>query len=145
MNLSKKFLPHILICVLVVMAAPGCNKEPEYIPGMSIQGIRAPISKVLFSPIAYDSAVLAIEGYIKDVNIENPENEQTALTTFKILDLKGNYINISMNGTWDLENDDYLIVGGIYRKNGNVLEADKFEVIELLEEDEDERKINEWD
>ncbi len=151
-------LPSLLLILLI---AAGCNKEPEYIPGLTVQGIRAPISKVLFSPIAFDGAVLKIEGHITDLIVEGqiedsdapsevPEIEETdpeELTTlFKLMDTKGNYINIILPGTWELADDDYIIVGGTYRKNGNELEARQIEVVEFEEDDKEEeiQRRDEW-
>jgi hypothetical protein len=42
-----------------------------------------------------------------------------------------------MPGSWEIADDDYLIVGGIYRKNGNILEAGQFEKIVLEGDDKD--------
>jgi hypothetical protein len=127
----------------------GCNKKPEYIPGAGIQGYRAPISKILFSPVAYDGATVAIEGFVRDYKEESDgETVEEAgaaeaddiNTTFKLTDLNGNYINILMPGQWEVENNNYLIVGGIYRKNGNELEAQQFEKVDF--EDKDEKGID---
>ena len=140
-------LPLILLFTLV-----GCNKEPEYIPGLGIQGIRAPISRILFSPIAYDGATVAIEGFVRDYT-EETENEskteEVTETTFKLTDLNGNFITILMPGEWEVENNDYLIVGGIYRKNGSELEAKQFEKVDFEEKDEKDKekeieKRDEW-
>ena len=80
-------------------------------------------------------------------NEETTDNEETdevksddINTTFKLTDLNGNYINILMPGQWEVENNNYLIVGGIYRKNGNELEAQQFEKVEF--EDKDEKDID---
>jgi len=130
-------------------------------PGQSVQGIRAPISKVLFSPIAFDGAVLKIEGYITDLIVEGQIDNENAsseapglskadpedLTTlFKLMDTKGNYVNIILPGTWEISDDDYLIVGGTYRKNGNELEARQFEVVEFKENEKEGeiQKRDEW-
>jgi hypothetical protein len=145
--------------LLFFLLAAGCNKEPEYLPGQSVQGIRAPISKVLFSPIAFDGAVLKIEGYIVGLIVEgqldgedapseapglNEDDSEDLTTLFKLMDTKGNYINIILPGTWEIYDDDYVIVGGTYRNNGNELEAHQFDVVEF-EEDEREEEIQKRD
>gem|GEM_PF-787519 len=147
--------------LLIFLVAAGCNKKSEYMPGQSVQGIRAPISKVLFSPIAFDGAVLKIEGYITDLIVEGQIDNENAsseapglskadpedLTTlFKLMDTKGNYVNIILPGTWEISDDDYLIVGGTYRKNGNELEARQFEVVEFKENEKEGeiQKRDEW-
>ena len=139
--------------VLFLLITTGCNKEPEYIPGQTVQGIRAPIAKVLFSPIAYDGAILKLEGNIVGLVVEGeiddsetpsgapeiPESDPEELTTlFKLMDTKGNFINIILPGTWEIEDGDYVVVGGIYRKDGNEIEAREIELVEFDEEKREE-------
>jgi hypothetical protein len=137
----------LIAAVLFSLIAAGCNKEPEYVPGSSIQGFRAAISKILFSPIAFDGATVAVEGIAAQVKEVNPEQEDVS-TEFKIVDLNGNYINVDMPGSWEIADDDYIIVGGIYRKNGNILEAEQFEKIVLEgddeKQDEEIQKRDDW-
>lgn len=150
MEIYKHLLRNVLVIlpVLMILVITGCNKKPEYIPGAGIQGYRAPIAKILFSPVAYDGATVAIEGFVRDYKEEGAgDSEETdevksddINTTFKLTDLNGNYINILMPGQWEVENNNYLIVGGIYRKNGNELEAQQFEKVEF--EDKDEKDID---
>ncbi|MEE9238735.1 MAG: hypothetical protein V3U58_04155 [Thermodesulfobacteriota bacterium] len=52
-------------------------------------------------------------------------------------------------GEWEIVDNDYLIVGGIYRKNGNELEAQQFEIVDFEKKDEKGRdkeieKRDEW-
>jgi hypothetical protein len=139
----------VILPVLMILVISGCNKKPEYIPGAGIQGYKAPIAKILFSPVAYDGATVAIEGFVRDYKeeIDGETAEESGAveaddikTTFKLTDLNGNYINILMPGQWEVENNNYLIVGGIYRKNGNELEAQQFEKVYF--EDKDEKGID---
>lgn len=129
----------MIAAVMLFALAAGCNKEPEYVPGMSVQGFRASISKILFSPIAFDGATVAVEGIAASVSEVDPEQED-AMTNFRLVDLNGNFINVEMPGSWEISDNDYLIVGGIYRKNGNILEAAQFELVELEGDDEDQDK-----
>lgn len=129
----------MIAAVMLFALAAGCNKEPEYVPGMSVQGFRASISKILFSPIAFDGATVAVEGIAASVSEVDPEQED-AMTNFRLVDLNGNFINVEMPGSWEIADNDYLIVGGIYRKNGNILEAAQFELVELEGDDEDQDK-----
>lgn len=134
---------HFIAAVLFSLIAAGCNKEPEYVPGMSVQGFRASISKILFSPIAFDGATVAVEGIADSVSEANPGGED-AVTNFRLVDLNGNFLNVEMPGSWEIEDDDYLIVGGVYRKNGNILEAAQFEKI-VLEGDDKDKEIQKRD
>ncbi len=143
---------YIIIPLLLLLLIAGCNKDPDYIPGLGIQGYRAPISKILFSPLAYDGATVAIEGFARDFAEEPVDGSDTSediTTTFKLTDLKGNYIIILLPGEWEIVDNDYLIVGGIYRKNGNELEAQQFEIVDFEKKDEKGRdkeieKRDEW-
>ena len=143
---------YFIIPLLLLLVIAGCNKEPDYIPGLGIQGYRAPISKILFSPLAYDGATLAIEGFARDFAeepVDGSDTSEDVTTTFKLTDLKGNYIIILLPGQWEIVDNDYLIVGGIYRKNGNELEAQQFEIVDFEKKDEKGRdkeieKRDEW-
>ncbi|MCZ6527938.1 MAG: hypothetical protein O6702_04315 [Candidatus Dadabacteria bacterium] len=143
---------YIIIPLLLLLLIAGCNKDPDYIPGLGIQGYRAPISKILFSPLAYDGATLAIEGFARDFAeepVDGSDTSEDVTTTFKLTDLKGNYIIILLPGQWEIVENDYLIVGGIYRKNGNELEAQQFEIVDFEKKDEKGRykeieKRDEW-
>ncbi len=131
-----------LSLILLVFAFAGCgDKEPEYIPGQGIQGIREPIFRILLSPVAYDGAIVVIEGVVQDYS-EQQGTELTGAdeveTTFKLYDTKGNFINIVMPGSWELADNDYLIVGGMYRKNPNEIEAKQFEKVQFKELDDTE-------
>lgn len=163
--------PVLTALLFFLFFVTGCNKKPEYLPGSSVQGIRAPISKVLFSPIAYDGAVLKLEGIVTDVtesegssdrdNSDGVSSEDTAsgkageneentgddtTTIFKLRDLNGNYVNIILPGSWEIFDDDYMIVGGTYRKNGNELEARQFEMMDFEKGDKEKEieKRDEW-
>lgn len=141
---------HILAPLLIfVLILSGCNKEPQHIPGQSVQGINAPIAKILFSPLAFDGAQVKVQGHITGLIVEGDiedtekpkgapeikESDPGELTTlFKLVDTKGNYLNIILPGTWDIEDGDYLIVGGIFRKDGNEIEAHEFEIADFDEE-----------
>lgn len=143
---------YIIIPLLLLLLIAGCNKNPDYIAGLGIQGYRAPISKILFSPLAYDGATLAIEGFARDFAeepVDGSDTSEDVTTTFKLTDLKGNYIIILLPGQWEIVDNDYLIVGGIYRKNGNELEAQQFEIVDFEKKDEKGRdkeieKRDEW-
>ena len=173
------YLAPVFLVLLFFFFLTGCNKKPEYLPGSSVQGIRAPIAKVLFSPIAYDGAVLKLEGIITELTIEKNYGEEDSTdedsrdedtpdapddasadvdgydesveedditTLFKLRDLQGNYINIILPGSWDIYEDEYIIVGGTYRKNENELEARQFEMMVFDKEDEQKeiQKRDEW-
>lgn len=141
-NIITKFKGIYILIPLLLLVFAGCNKEPKVIYGLGIQGYRASIAKILFSPIAYDGATVAIEGFVRDLAEETQDgiDEDVEITTmFKLMDLNGNFINIEMPGQWEIEDNDYLIVGGIYRKNGNMLEAKQFEKVEFDDKDEKDR------
>lgn len=144
-NLLKSVIMRrpILLSFLVVFAILGCNKEPEYIPGAGIQGIREPIFRILLSPVAYDGAIVVIEGTVRDFSEQKEPGSASTddiEATFKIVDTKGGYINIRMPGQWEIVDNDYLIVGGIYRKNPNEIEAQQFEKVDF--EDKEEKDID---
>ncbi len=139
----------IILPLLFVFVFVGCNKEPEYIPGQGIQGIREPIFRILLSPVAYDGAIVVIEGLVQDYSEHkavDSENSEDIETSFKLYDTRGNHINIAMPGSWEIADNDYLIVGGIYRQNINLIEAEQFEKVQFKElEEEKDKEIEKRD
>ena len=133
---------YILLPLLLMFALVGCYKEPKYIPGAGIQGIREPMFRILLSPVAYDGAIVVVEGIVRDFSEQveaDSANADDLETTFKLFDTRGNYINVTMPGSWEIVDNDYLIVGGIYRNNANEIEAKQFEKVDF--EDKDEQGI----
>ncbi|MER3446577.1 MAG: hypothetical protein C4291_06905 [Candidatus Dadabacteria bacterium] len=55
------------------------------------------------------------------------------VTTFKLSDLQGNFINVSTSGILEILENDYIVVGGIYRREKNEIEAQEIEKIQLEE------------
>jgi len=133
----------IIMPMLMVFVFVGCNKEPEYIPGAGIQGIREPIFRILLSPVAYDGAIVVVEGVVRDYSEQKEdgaEGDDDIEATFKLFDTRGGSINIRMPGKWEIEDNEYLIVGGIYRKNPNEIDAQQFEKVDF--EDKNEKDID---
>ncbi|MBI2488082.1 MAG: hypothetical protein HYW01_14285 [Deltaproteobacteria bacterium] len=129
---GKNIEPFIVLAIVLLIACGG-GKEKE-IPGMNIAGIRTTISRILISPLAFDSAIVAVEGLAHDVKKETVNGEKTEKTFFKLADLRGNFINVSILGKWEIVENDHLIVGGIYRRTTNEIEAEQVEKIQLEEE-----------
>jgi hypothetical protein len=137
MHVEKKLSLIALVPALLIMVTGCGSRNEEEIPGANIAGIRAPITKILISPLAYDGAVVAVEGLAHDVKKENSDG-QNAVTTFKLSDLQGNYIRVSIQGTWEILGNDYLVVGGIYRREKNEIEAQ--EIQKILQEEKKKGK-----
>jgi hypothetical protein len=131
MHVEKKLFLTALVPALLIMFTGCGSRNEEEIPGANIAGIRASITKILISPLAFDGAVVAVEGLARDVKKENSDG-QNAVTTFKLSDLQGNYIRVSIQGTLEILGNDYLVVGGIYRREKNEIEAQEIQKI-LLE------------
>jgi len=145
MKNSNPFIRKLIIIMplLLIFVFVGCNKEPEYIPGAGIQGIREPIFRILLSPVAFDGAIVVVEGVVRDYSEQKEagaESDDDVEATFKLFDTKGASINIRMPGQWEIVDNDYLIVGGIYRKNPNEIDAQQFEKVDF--EDKDEKDID---
>ncbi|MEM4658743.1 MAG: hypothetical protein QXX77_10035 [Candidatus Methanosuratincola sp.] len=111
---------------MLILSLPlsGCGKKEPPL-GYRVSGIRATVGKILVSPLAFDGAVVAVEGIAKDVRTSTAESPYI---TFKLSDLMGNYINVTIKGDHTLKENDYLVVGGIYRRARNEIEAREIEV-----------------
>ena len=122
-----------LVLVVLVILIIGCAKKENEIPAAHIPGIRAPITKILISPLAFDGAIVAVEGIAHDVMQEKSDGKDKTSTIFKLSDLQGNYINVSTPGKREIFEYDYLVVGGIYRRAENLIEAQQIEIVVLEE------------
>ena len=122
-----------LVLVFLVIVITDCGKKENIIPAAHIPGIRAPITKILISPLAFDGAIVAVEGIAHDVKQEKSDGQDKTSTIFKLSDLRGNYINVSTPGKREIFEYDYLVVGGIYRRAQNLIEAQQIEIIVLEE------------
>ena len=129
----KEITELLFILPIVLLVGCGGGKEKE-IPGMNIPGIRTTISRILISPLAFDSAIVVVEGLAHDVKKQTGNGEESGKTLFKLSDLRGNFINVSISGNWEIFEKDHLIVGGIYRRAANEIEAEQVEKIQLEEE-----------
>jgi hypothetical protein len=130
--LLRKLLPSLLL----IFSITSCGGEKE-IPAPQISGIRTTIERILISPLAFDSAQVAVEGIAHDIN-EAKTGEDVPTIIFKLTDRAGNFINVSIPSSWVVMEDDYMVVGGIFRRSKNEIEAQQLEVI-VLEEDKKEK------
>jgi hypothetical protein len=130
---AKLFLTQPLsqiLAALILVAA--CGGEKEFL-APQIQGIRTSIQRILINPLAFDSAIVALEGIVKDIE-EGALDDEVPRTKFKLTDLSGNFITVSMPTSWVVEENDFVVVGGIYRRTQEEVEAQRIEVIVLEEE-----------
>lgn len=128
---GKLFLTTLVPALLMILTGCGSRNEKE-IPGANIAGIRASITKILISPLAFDGAIVAVEGLAHDVKKESSDGRKAA-TAFKLSDLQGNFINVSESAALEISENDYLVVGGIYRREKNEIEAQEIQKIQLEE------------
>lgn len=128
---GKLFQTALVLALLIILT--GCrNRNVEEIPGANIAGIRASITKILISPLAFDGAIVAVEGLAHDVKKERSDRRER-VTAFKLSDLQGNFINVSASVASEVSENDYLVVGGIYRREKNEIEAQEIQKIQLKE------------
>lgn len=119
--------------LVLALALPACGRKSPPVVGAGIAGIRASISKILFSPLAHDGAQLAVEGIALGVAVTD-SHDDGPVTTFKLSDLRGSYINVRIIGRPEIEDHNYVVVGGMYRRKTNEIEAGQYEVIRTQEE-----------
>lgn len=120
----------ICLFFLFFFTFSSCGEKEILAP--QIMGIRSTIQRILINPIAFGSAVVAVEGIAHDIREEKAEND-VPKTFFKIYDIAGNFINVSMPTSWVVMDNDFMVVGGMYRRIENEIEANQIEVIVLEE------------
>ncbi len=134
MHVERRLILTALVPALLIILT-GCGHRSEEIPGANIIGIRATITKILISPLVFDGAIVAVEGLAHDVKKESSK-EQKPVTIFKLSNLQGDFINVSTSDTLEISENDYLVVGGIYRREKNEIEAQEIQKIQLEQKKE---------
>ena len=128
-------LKTLLASLILVVSIAACGGKKEVL-APQIAGIRTTVERILINQLAFDSAQVAVEGTAHDIT-EAKTDEGVPIDIFKLTDRAGNYIDVSMPTSWVVEEDDYVVVGGIYRRSKNEIEAQQIEVI-VLDEDKKE-------
>lgn len=113
----------------------GCAKETIPV-GAGIVGIRASINKILVFPLAFDGAIVVVEGIATEVSIGQMQDEQT-ITKFKLANFSGTYINVVFDGSQEITDFNYVVVGGTYDRQKNEIAGKAFEAISSEEEIDD--------
>ncbi len=126
---DKNFTKRVFLLVTVFFIITGCGGEKKVL-APQIQGMRTSIKRILISPLAFDGAIVALEGIVRDVE-EESVNDDEPKTRFKLSDLSGNYIIVSMRTSWVVQENDFVVVGGVYRRTKDEIEAKQIEVVAL--------------
>jgi len=135
---NRLFPNFVLLIITGFFIITGCGGEKEIL-APQVLGIRTSIKRILINPLAFDGAIVALEGIARDMEEESSVND-VPKTRFKLADLSGNYISVSMPTSWVVEENDFVVVGGIYRRAKDEIEAKQLEVIVLEDEEEEEAK-----
>lgn len=98
--------------------------------GYTIPGIETRISRVLISRNSFEGATIKILGKVKELEIPH-DKTKSQVTTFKITDYNGNYINVETDKPIDFNNDDVIIMSGIYSSPDNTLNLIEYEIVKL--------------
>lgn len=113
-----------IFCLTIFLGCGGVREKE--IPGANVIGIRTTIERILISSLAFDGAIVAVEGIARDVG-EVSEGRAGTATQFKLYDARENFINVSAPGKRSILENDTLIVGGIFRREKNEIEAKQIE------------------
>ena len=110
----RPLLTLFLIMSVVVVSCSKTWKDPN----TSIPYQDVPITTILISPHAYDSAGVNVEGMVWDLNYHVLEIEEVEVpyTTFKIANADGNFINVYAEGNYSLNEGEQVKVIGVYRR-----------------------------
>jgi hypothetical protein len=132
----NKVLKKLLPSLLLIFSIAACGGEKEIL-APQISGIRTTIERILINQLAFDGAQVVVEGVAHNIS-EAKTDEGLPIVLFKLTDRAGNFIDVSIPTSWVVEEDDYAVVGGIYRRPKNEIEAQQLEVIVLDEDKKDQ-------
>lgn len=124
----RLFLIAIALTIIPALLIISCSRKKPPLPlGHAVAGYRVSINTILFSPIAYDGSIVAVEGIARDVEKTPAGNGKKPTTKFKIADLQNNYITVTFERSLPLAESDYVIVGGVYRRAKNEIDGRQME------------------
>lgn len=123
----KKVSSYIIIAALILISIScGQKKDIEHL-GQDIPGVETRISRILINKYAFEKAIVKIKGKAKNTEIY----ESQGILKFRLVDKKGNFVNVISNKLVEINEDDYLILSGVYNSAENLVVLDEFEVFPI--------------
>ena len=115
---------NIIALIIFVTSLLGCGSSKgsgsKY--PINVTGIKTSISKIQISPIAYDRAIVAIQGNVVDIIEEDYSEENNIL--FTLSDPEGFKIDVNYTGSSTISKGEIVIISGKYIKNENTIYSD---------------------
>ena len=127
-----------LTLLLILTISYSCSEKKEIEP-FNVPGIKTTASRILISPLAFDGAVVAITGNIKDILItdDNSSPNQLILT-----DEYNTDINVEFKDDFDGLPDEFILVSGKFVKELNKITDAK--LYRIIIEDGTIKPLNNW-
>lgn len=120
----NNILSFIIISALILICVScGLKKDIEH-QGENIPGVETRISRILINKYAFEKAIVKIKGKAKNTKIY----ESQGILKFRLVDKKGNFVNVISNKLVEIKEDDYLILSGVYNSAENLVVLEEFEV-----------------
>ena len=123
MNKCKYLVFSILIFAIFISCG---NKEHEQL-GYDISGIDTRISRILINRTSYEGALVKLLGRVKQLEITRDSITKRDIMQFDLTDTRSNFIKVVSNEIVDLEEDDVVVLSGIYDSKVNEITLEKFE------------------
>ena len=115
----------ILILFVIFTSCSPKNKADEM--GQSIAGLDTKINRILVNKYAFERAIVKIRGKVKQLD----RNNEVGSIRFQLTDRKGNFINIVSDKETDLQENDYIILSGVYDSAVNLIELIDYEIFPI--------------
>ena len=117
----------ILTLLLMLTITTSCSKTKKNIPEFNVPGVKTSISRILISPLAFDGAVVALTGYVKDVSISDDPSEPNLLNLSDGFD---NRIIIEFHDEFSAELDEQILVSGMFNRDSlRIIDAKLYKIL----------------
>jgi hypothetical protein len=110
-------IPYFFLFIFMPVVLMSCSKQWQN-PNTAVPYTPTTIREILIAPVGYDSAGVAVEGMVWDLNYDLlvEDGKEIPYTSFKIADPDGNYVNVFAEGNYPLIDGDQVKVVGVYRR-----------------------------
>ena len=121
-----KISPITLTLLLILTISYGCAEKKEVEP-FNVPGIKTTISQILISPLAFDGAIVAFTGNVKDTLINETKEKPNELI---VTDNYTSEIIVEFSDDFSALPDEFILVSGKFvRELNRITDAKLYKIV----------------